>query len=55
MRPQLSGEHNRCLVRTRKALILGGQDVSADFAVVGLDTATTVVVHVFHGNFQIIA
>lgn len=39
-------------------MILGVQDISADFAVIGLDTATTViilVVHVFYGNFLKIA
>lgn len=37
---------------------LGGQDISADFTVVGLDTSTTVVllvVHVCYGNFLITA
>lgn len=39
-------------------MILGGQDISAEFAVVGLDTSTTVVilvVHVVYGKFLIIA
>lgn len=41
-----------------ESMILVGQDISADFAVKGIDTATTVVilvVHIFYGNFLVIA